>query len=69
MAHPETEKIIRKVIAHAGTIKNAAQELLQAIEAGDDLKELNKTKTIEQRVVLLVQDLGMAHLFQQEIKQ
>jgi hypothetical protein len=69
VAHPETEKIVRKTLAHAGTIRNACQELLQAIADGDWEKQYTKTNAIEQRVVLLVKDLGMEHHFHQEMKQ
>ena len=69
MAHPTTEKIIRKTVAHAATIKNAAQDLLQAIEAGDAAKEANKVKVIEDRVIQLVRDLGMEHHFKLETVQ
>jgi hypothetical protein len=68
-SHPETEKVIRKTLAHAGTIRNACQELLQALADEDYSKQITKVNTIETRVVLLVRDLGMAHHFQQEMKQ
>jgi hypothetical protein len=69
MAHPETEKVIRKTLAHAGTIRNACQELLQALADEDYGKQLAKVNTIETRVAQMVRDLGMEPHFQQEMKQ
>jgi hypothetical protein len=71
MSHPATLKTLRKTIGHAATIRNAAIDLL-ALETQptvDGEKQRRLTHTIEQRVIALVRDLGMAHVFQQEIKQ
>lgn len=65
MAHPQTEKIVRKTLAHAGTIKNACQTLIEAMEQDDFPKQANATKTIENRVIQMVRELGMEYHFQQ----
>lgn len=58
-----TTHLVHKTLGHAGTIRNACKELLDAVARGDATKEASLTSTIEKRIISMVRDLGMESTF------